>query len=224
MMEEAISAHGWEQLDAGVVSFRQENVLYRVLRDGDASLYSRTFRNGNGERVYDVLTGNSFTRTINDQEVPLGQDEVQAYSDSIRSVVFLVMLPYVLQDADMQQKYIGNVRLHGQPYHKVRITFPARSGKRVSHPAGSFLLWIHRQHHTLDYLVYSPRNDGKGNRFAQAVNPREVGGIRFQDYNYYTTKRRISPARLDYAFEAGKLDKVSETKIEDIKVSDLPSL
>ncbi|WP_242927030.1 DUF6503 family protein [Pontibacter vulgaris] len=220
LVDQAIATHGGGKYNRGVISFRLRDKQYRALRDGGAYVYSRTFQDSTGQRVHDVLRNSGFTRTINGTEVTLPQERKDAFSASVNSVIYFALLPYFLNDAAVQKEYIGEASIKEEPYYKVKVTFAKAGGGTDFEDV--YIYWFHQQRHTMDYLAYSFKEDGGGTRFREAVNPRIVGGIRFQNYNNYTIKEQLPLEQYDKAFEAGKLEKVSEIKLEDVVVSKLP--
>lgn len=221
IIDQAIAAHGGEQYKKGVVSFRLRDRQYRALRDGGAFAYSRTFIDSTGQRVYDVLQNSGFTRTVNDVEVSLPEEEVKAYTASVNAVIYFALLPYALNDAAVRKRYLGETTVKGEPYHKIEVTFEQEVDGDEHNDV--YVYWIHQEKHTMDYLAYAFEENGGGTRFREAVNPRTVGGIRFQDYMNYTTKDQFPLERYDEAFEAGQLEKVSEVNLEELSVSGLPN-
>ncbi len=222
IIDQAIAAHGGEKYNKGVITFRLRDRQYRVLRDGGAYVYSRTFQDSTGQRVHDVLRNSGFSRTINDAAAEVTDEKKQAYSNSINSVVYFALLPYALNDAAVRKQYLGEATVKGQPYHKIKVTFAQEGGGQDYQD--EYVYWFHQQNHTMDYLAYSFKEDGGGTRFREAVNPRTVGGIRFQDYINYTTKEQAPLERYDELFEAGKLEKISDINLEEIQVSKLPTM
>ncbi|PRY16551.1 hypothetical protein CLV24_101398 [Pontibacter ummariensis] len=223
VVDAALAAHGGSQLDEGVVSFKLRDKRYRALRDKGAYLYSRTFTNDStGEFVHDVLRNSGFERTVDNEPVSLSAEKEKAYAASVNSVIYFALLPYFLNDPAVQKEYLGEATVKGEPYHKVRVTFAKEGGGEDYED--EYVYWFHQQRHTMDYLAYSFVEDGGGTRFREAVNPREVGGVRFQDYVNYTTKEDFPLQNYDRAFEAGKLEKVSDIVLEEVKVGELPQM
>ena len=71
----------------------------------------------------------------------------------------------------------------------------------------------------MDYLAYSYETDGGGIRFRAAYNPREINGLRFQDYvNYKPQGLDVALKDLDYLYEQGSLIEVSKIELENVKV------
>jgi len=224
IVDAALAAHGARNLDQGVVTFKLRHIRYRVLRDGEAFLYSRTFTDDTtGRQVRDVLSNSGFQRSMDEVPVALPPDKQGAYTASLNAVVYFALLPYFLNDTAVRREYIGETNIKGEPYHKVRVSFAREGGGEDFEDV--FVYWFHQQRHTMDYLAYQYEEDGeKGTRFRQAVNPREVGGVRFQDYINYTSKENFALENYDKAFQAGKLEKVSDISLEEVRVSKLPQM
>lgn len=223
IVDQAIEVHGGEHFLKSAISFEFRDRQYRALRDGGVFVYSRTFTDSTRQQVRDVWRNSGFTRTINDVEVELPEEKQKAYTASVNSVIYFALLPYALNDDAVQKEYLGEATIKGEPYHKVRVTF-AQEGGGEGHQ-DVYVYWFHQQRHTMDYLAYSFQENDGGTRFREAINPRTVGGILFQDYNNYTLKDETIPLEAyDQAFEAGKMEKVSEVVLEDIEVKELEGL
>ena len=218
IVDKAIQAHGGEKYNHSVVSFRFRDRQYRSQRDDGAFEYSRTFTDSTGQQVYDVLRNSGFSRTIKGTELTLPEERKAAFTASVNSVVYFALLPYFLNDDAVQKEYAGEAIIKGEPYYKVRVTF-AQQGGGEDHE-DTYMYWFHQQRYTMDYLAYTFReeNGDEGSRFRVAVNPREVGGIRFQDYINYTSKPQILLEKYDSAYEAGRLEKVSDINLEGVAV------
>ncbi|MDX5482559.1 MAG: hypothetical protein LPK07_12840 [Hymenobacteraceae bacterium] len=223
IVDAALAAHGAQHLDQGAVSFKLRDIRYRALRDNGVFLYSRTFTDDStGQQVHDVLSNSGFRRSIDEEPVELPQERQGAYSASVNGVVYFALLPYFLNDEAVQKEYIGEATVKGEPYHKVKVTFRQEGGGDDYRDV--YVYWFHQQRRTMDYLAYSFEENGGGTRFREAVNAREIGGVRFQDYINYTSKDSFPLENYDKAFEAGKLERVSEINLEEVRVSELPSI
>ncbi|WP_235337461.1 DUF6503 family protein [Pontibacter korlensis] len=220
IVDAALTAHGAANLDQSVISFRLRDKQYRALRDNGAFVYSRTFTDSTGQRIHDVLSNSGFKRTIDDKEVELPEEREKAYSASVNSVIYFALLPYFLNDVAVRKEYLGEATIKGEPYHKVKVTFAQEGGGDDFED--EYVYWFHKQRHTMDYLAYNFKEDGGGSRFREATNSREVGGVLFQDYNNYKVADKDFPIQnYDRAFEAAKLEKVSEINLEELQVSKL---
>jgi hypothetical protein len=221
IVDQALAAHGAQNLNKVVITFNLRDKHYRVLRDEGAFVYSRTFKNDStGQQLHDVYSNSGFKRTADDVEVELPEDKKAAYTSSVNSVVYFALLPQSLNDAAVQKEYLGEATIKGEPYYKVKVTFAQDGGGEDFEDV--FVYWFHQTNHTMDYFAYSfQEEDGEGTRFREAVNQREIGGIRLQDYINYTSKEKFSLENYDKAFEKGNLEKISEINLEDVKVSKL---
>ncbi|GAB3193706.1 hypothetical protein ABID22_003666 [Pontibacter aydingkolensis] len=222
IVDQAIAAHGGQHLDKAVVTFKFRDRQYRALRDNGAFVYSRTFtEDSTGQRIHDVMSNSGFKRTADDAEIELPEERQKAYTSSVNGVIYFALLPYFLNDAAVQKEYLGEATVNGEPYHKVKVTFAQEGGGEDYEDV--YVYWFHQQKNTMDYLAYSfKEEDGtEGSRFREAVNPRKVGGVLFQDYMNYTSEEKFALENYDKAFEAGNLKKVSEINLEEIQVSGL---
>jgi hypothetical protein len=222
IVDTAIANYGGEKYKKSVVSFKLRDRQYRALRDGGAFVYSRTFTDSTGQRVYDMLQNSGFTRTINDREVNLPDERRKAFSNSVNSVIYFALLPYFLNDDAVRKTYLGEVTIKGEPYYKINVTFEQAGGGEEYQD--EYVYWFHQKNHTMDYLAYNfKEDDGSiGTRFREAVNPRKIGGILFQDYHNYTSEEKnFKIENYDAAFETGKLKKVSDINLEEIEVKSI---
>ncbi|MCX2738901.1 DUF6503 family protein [Pontibacter anaerobius] len=220
IVDAALKAHGSEKLDQGIVTFKLRDIQYRALRDNGAFVYSRTFTDSTGQRVHDVLSNSGFKRTIDDTEVELPEEKKETYSNSVNAVVYFALLPYFLNDAAVQKSYLGEVKIKGEPYQKIKVTFAQEGGGEGFED--QYIYWFHKDRHTMDYLAYNFKENGGGSRFREVSNVNEIGGIRFQDYNNYKiADKDFLIENYDRAFEAGKLEKVSEINLEEVQVREI---
>ena len=217
IVDRAQKAHGSQVLDKASVSFDFRDRTYRAERDGGQYTYYRIFSDTTGQ-VQDVLTNTSFTRTVNGQEVELTEKQKTAFTASVNSVIYFAYLPHFLNDPAVRKEYVGEAEVKGEPYHKVRVTFAEEGGGEDFEDV--FVYWFHRDRHTLDYFAYSyEEDDGLGTRFREAYNPREVNGVRFQDYvNYKTDSMQVPLEQYDRLFRNGHLTELSRIELEGVEV------
>ncbi|MFQ5708130.1 MAG: DUF6503 family protein [bacterium] len=219
IIEAAITTHGGARYTSSVIEFDFRHQHYTVQRHGGLFTYKRIFRDSTGI-VEDVLNNEAFHREINGEKIPLSEKVKSSLSSSLNSVVYFALLPYGLNDPAVQKRYLGEASIKGQPYNKVEVTFRQEGGGKDYQD--SFVYWIHKSRHTMDYLAYRFHVDGGGTRFRQAINPRTVGGIRFSDYfNYKGLSRDLNIAEYGRLFEAGQVTKVSDIILENVRVKSL---
>ena len=72
----------------------------------------------------------------------------------------------------------------------------------------------------MEYFGYSYITDGGGIRFREAVNTLERNGLLFSDYvNYKGAVESMDVSELAALHVAGKLEKLSDIKIENLRVT-----
>lgn len=212
----AIAAHGGHRFEASIIEFVFRGRHFSVERNGGLFTYKRTFEDSTGT-VSDVLSNEGFFREINGERMELAESEVRRLSQSVNSVVYFALLPYFLNDAAVQTRYLGKRTINGEPYHQIEATFLKEGGGEDY--TDVFTYWFHQDKHTMDYLAYSYHRDDRGTRFREAFNQRRINGILFADYlNYKGAVGDTSTVDYDRRFERGQLTKVSEIILSDIEV------
>ncbi len=221
IIDRTIAEHGGPVIDHSVIDFDQRGRHYRATRDGGAFIYERIFTDSTGA-VRDVLSNDGFYREIDGQRVELTEERARAFESSVNSVLYFALLPYNLNDAAVQKRYLEEVVVEGQTYHKIEVTFQQEGGGKDYEDR--FIYWIHKEASTMDYIAYDFLIDGGGSRFRKAVNPRVVGGVRFADFMNYIADDLQQPGlaieTYDAKFEAGELRLLSEIVIENAEVSE----
>lgn len=218
LIERAIQAHGgdaWQQKQI-TFDFRQYHLI--LAHQNGHFHYERTYRDSTGTQVREILTNNSFRRTLNNRLQLLDTAATGRYSRAVNAVAYFVLLPAKLRDPAVLADYVGQSTLDGKRYDKVRVRFRAEGGGRDH--GDTFFYWFNQQTHTMDYLAYS---EG-GPRFRKAINPQLVGGIRFQDYVNYQGRPddTTSVGRYDQKYTAGQLAELSRIEQKNIRVISLP--
>jgi len=219
VVDKAIEAHGGEKFQKVKVEFDFRERHYTSMRNRGKYTYTRAFNDSTG-RVKDVLTNDSFHREINGNRVPITDERAEAFSNSVNSVVYFALLPYGLNDPAVRKSYIGERTIRGNAYHLIRITFEEEGGGQDFEDV--FLFWINPENFRVDYFAYSYKSDGGGIRFREAINPRILNGLLFQDYNNFKPKSdTVTLDQMQELFESNALEKMSLINLENIKVEDL---
>lgn len=217
IVDKAIEAHGGSAFEQSHFTFDFRGRSYVYKRENGMFEYRRIFTDSTGQKVVDILNNSGFTRLTNGDTTRLPEERKQAFTNSVNSVIYFALLPYRLNDEAVQKKYLGEVELEGEPYHKIKVSFAKEGGGEDFED--EFIYWFHQDKYTLDYLAYSYHTEGGGYRFRKAYNPREIGGIRWQDYiNYKPTPKEVSLAAMDSLYAAGALKELSRIELENIKV------
>jgi hypothetical protein len=210
IIDKSIVAHWGGPQDQVEMDFDFRDIHYHLVKSSSAFEYSREFRDTLGIKIKDVLTNDGFQRFRDDMPVEVSNDRTTAYSNSINSVMYFMVLPLVLNDSAVKKSYIGEVTVKGKPYYLVEITFRKKGGGKDYDDI--YLYWFNAETFLMDYLAYEFHVDGGGKRFREAINRREVNGVIIQDYRNYKADHVEDLLVLDGLFEEGKLELLSEIK------------
>jgi hypothetical protein len=220
IVDAAIDAYGGALYETSAITFDFRGTHYSIFKSPTAFEYSREFTDSTGQ-VVDVLNNAGFTRKVNGVLIDtLTEERIGAFSRSVNSVAYFAFLPYGLNDAAAIKTYLGKTTIKGKEYHQVKVTFQAEGGG--DHFEDEFLYWFGVDDSQMDYMAYSYHTDGGGVRMRDVRATREVGGIRFQDYNNLKAARKETPLdSMRVLYETGALVKLSEINLENIKTSPL---
>lgn len=214
VIQKAIETHGGERYDNMLVEFDFRNRHFKVKIEEGEYVYERSFKSDDGW-VKDIYQKDSFRRTVNEKRVMLSQENKQNYQNATNSVVYFALLPFHLDDPVINRQLMRSVNIKNNPYYKVEVTFGDGGGENFE---STYIYWIHKKEFTVDFLAYSFNINGGGVRFREVSNVQIIEGVRFQDYRNYSIAEDYPAHELDHAFEMGKLDLVSEIKLENIHV------
>jgi hypothetical protein len=221
IVDAAIDTYGGALYEKTAITFDFRGTHYSIFKSSTAFEYSREFSDSTGQ-VVDVLNNAGFTRKVNGVLIDtLTEERIGAFSRSVNSVAYFAFLPYGLNDAAAIKTYLGKTTIKGKEYHQVKVTFQAEGGGE--HFEDEFLYWFGVDDSQMDYMAYSYHTDGGGVRMRDVRATREVGGIRFQDYNNLKAARKETPLdSMQVLFETGTLVKLSEINLENIRTSTIP--
>lgn len=216
VIDSAIMVHGGKNYEELNLAFDFRDIHYTARRDKGKFTYTRTFTDSLQNQVRDVLNNKGLYREVNGERVSLTEERNKAYRESVNSVIYFALLPYGLNDPAVIKEYLGEAKINGEPYHKIKITFQEEGGGEDHEDV--YIYWIHKERYTMDYLAYSFHVNGGGMRFRKAFNDRMVQGIRFSDYeNFKPPSDSIPLLKLDSLFERGELREVSVIGLENLK-------
>lgn len=221
IVDASIAAHGGGLYEKTAIRFAFRGTQYSIFKSPEAFEYTRAFSDSTGE-VVDVLNNAGFMRKVNGVSVDtLTEERIGAFSRSVNSVAYFAFLPYGLNDAAAIKTYLGETTIKGKAYHLVKVTFQAAGGG--DHFEDEFLYWFGVADQRMDYMAYSYHTDGGGVRMREVRAAKEVGGIRFQDYvNLKAASKETPLDSMQYLYEKGALEKLSEINLENIQTSPLP--
>jgi hypothetical protein len=217
IIDNTIAASGGKKYDKVNIEFDFRDRHYVASRNGGVFTYERIFEDTTGT-TRDRVTNDGFQREVNGSLVSVPDSMATRYTSSTNSVIYFALLPYGLNDAAVQKKFIGSSTLGEQPYYLVQVTFRPEGGGEDFEDR--YLYWINQKTFTIDYLAYSfAEADETSFRFRVAYNPRTIEGIRFQDYiNYKPKSNTLSLDQAEELFKKGELVELSKIETENIKV------
>ena len=219
IIDAAIENHGGALYENVHISFDFRNRHYVLSHQQGMFQYERHFEDSTGQ-IRDVLNNEGFKRYLNDQDITDTVKKKAAYTRSVNSVAYFVLLPYRLNDPAVVKQYLGETTINGEPYHKIEVTFQQQGGGEDFED--QFVYWIHKEQLIMDYLAYLYFTDGGGKRFRAPYNQRVIEGIRFTDYeNYQEVTDDIPIAHYDSLYQVGALKLLSKIELENIKVRPL---
>ncbi len=216
IVDKAIKAHGGKAYDNLNVAFTFRTKKYTIKLNNGLFKYTRSFSNDTGTYL-DKLTNDRFERSLDGEVVVLSEKDTRRFSNSVNSVVYFTLLPKGLNDPAANKTLIGTTKIKGEDYHLIEVKFDEEGGG--DDHDDTFAYWINVKTYTVDYLAYSFHVNGGGVRFREAINPVEVGGVRFQNYINYSPASKDTPLdKLPRLFEEGSLKKLSEIINEDMRI------
>jgi len=217
LINEATAAHGGDAYRNKRIEFDFRKFHVVLETQGERYRYERTYSDSTGTPIREVLTNANFSRFANQQLQQLDTAQTGKYSRAVNSLAYFVLLPYKLNDPAVLSDYAGEATLDGKVYDKVRVSFRVEGGGNDYKDI--YCYWFNRETHTMDYLAYSVG----GPRFRKAIDPKVVGGIRFQDYiNYAAETDTTAVVNYDQKFAAGQFTELSRIEQKNIRVTDLP--
>lgn len=217
VVDKAIESSKLNTLKNSELSFSFRNKQYIASRNGGNYVFKRIFTK-DSLNIIDELSNNGFKRFINDSLVSLTEKQSKAYGNSVNSVHYFSILPLGLNDKAVHKKMLEPVTIKGKEYYKIKVTFSEDGGGDDFDDV--FIYWFNKKNFNLDYLAYKYHTNGGGVRFRDIKNEEIIDGVRFVNYNNYKPlNKEIDFYKIDKLYEEGKLKKVSEIVLENIKIS-----
>jgi hypothetical protein len=218
IVDKAIEVAGGDIFDNSVIAFDFRNRHYITRREGGQFSHERIFSTDSTNIVHDYLTNEGFHREINDTVATVPDTMAVRYTRSVNSTIYFALLPYGLNDAAVQKRYLGMATFDGQPYYCVEITFEQEGGGEDYNDV--FYYWIHEDKYTIDYMAYVYYSEGGGLRLRKAIKPHWVNGVLLQDYiNFQPASDTVRLEHMEALYKAGKLEELSRIELENITVT-----
>ncbi len=218
IIRKSIDLSGVNQFDSKKITFDFRDRTYTsAFKDGIFN-YERITVDVNGV-IKDVLSNNGFKRFKDDILIEVHDTMATKYSNSVNSVHYFAYLPYGLDERSVNKKLLGEVKIKGKYYYKIKVWFNKKGGGVDFEDV--FVYWINKKTYFVDYLAYLYYTDGGGMRFREAYNERFIKGIRFVDYNNFKPlDSTVTLFEIDKMFETDELELLSKIELKDIKVED----
>lgn len=219
LVDAAIKAHG-SQFKGNVVSFDFRDRRYTVKRKKSGYVYTREWQDDSLGFVKDILVNSSkFTRIVEGDTVEVDEEWTKKFTSSVNSVLYFFQVPYVLNDAGAEKKYLGEFEMKGVKYLGVQVTFSEEGGGEDHEDV--FIYWLHPEKKTVDFFAYSYLTEGGGVRFRESINRREFKGLLVQDYINYKAEKGTALESLPALFEKGELEELSLIENDKVKIQSL---
>ncbi|WP_127846343.1 DUF6503 family protein [Psychroflexus aestuariivivens] len=214
IVEKAIEYSGKQKLNSHELEFDFRDYHYKSVPNCNGFTLSRIQHES---KVKDVLKNGKLTRYRNDSIVELADSTAFKYKESLNSVHYFMQLPLRLQDQAVNKKYIGKDTIENKIYYKIQITFDEKDGGEDFQDV--FQYWFENETFSMDYLAYSFMTNGGGLRFRKAINPREIDGVKFQDYENYKPKSDTAKlSELSKHYKNDELELLSKIENENIQL------
>ncbi len=214
ILNKCILAHGGEKYKTAKYSFEFRKKQYSFRNNGDQYEY-KVSSTKDGVTSINTLNNLGLTRVVNGKKLSLDEKQINGFSGALNSVIYFATLPYKLQDAAVNKKYIGETTIKDKPYHILQITFDEVGGGKDHDD--QFYYWINKDNFQIDYLAYNYQVNNGGVRFRSAYNPRKIDGVIFQDYVNYKAEVGTPLADLPKLFEQDQLKKLSLIETEKVR-------
>ncbi|OAQ38840.1 hypothetical protein A5893_12405 [Pedobacter psychrophilus] len=215
IVDKSIHFYGMDELDNKVLEFDFRQSHFSIDLNDKDWFYQRSFTDSVLGKVKDQLSSRGFVREVNGLINPLSNKDSLKYAESVNSVAYFALLPLKLNDEAVEKKYLKSVMVNGKAYDEIEVSFKKENGG--SHYDDKFYFWFDALDHSMDYFAYSKG----GNRFRAIDGLQKVGDkYYFQNYDNFEYKGKEKLPLSDYhiLFEQDKLTKLSEIKLENIKV------
>lgn len=216
IVDKSIEVSGGDLYKTSNVAFDFRDREYMLQIVDGRRVMERTF-NTDSSSMVDRVDPKGFQRFVNDSLIHVSDSMANVYSNSINSVHYFAYLPYGLNDPAVNKELLGRIKIKGNDYYKVKVTFDKEGGG--DDYEDTYIYWFNKDTYKVDYLAYDFHTDGGGMRFRKAYNERYVNGLRFVDYeNYRPENMPTSIVNIDSLFLQNKLTLLSKIRLKNIKV------
>ncbi len=217
IVDKSIDACGGDLYRTSDISFDFRGMTY-VKENANGQKILKRIQKNDSLDIVDLKTSKGFERYVDGELIATPDSLANLYGNSINSVHYFAYLPYGLNDPAVNKEYLGDIKIHENNYHKIKVTFSQENGGDDFDDV--YLYWFNTKTFKPDYLAYEFHVNGGGMRFREAYNERVVSGIRFVDYRNYKPKSTSSSINeIDHLFMNGELELLSTIALKDVVVS-----
>ncbi|MGB0389947.1 MAG: DUF6503 family protein [Salibacteraceae bacterium] len=214
VIDQSVAAHGVLPKKYSL-SFDFRDKLYKgVINEGNYAL-TREFSTGDST-IRDLLTNDSFMRSINGDSVLVSEERIQAYSNSINSVFYFTLLPWKLKDPAVNAEFLGINKNKSGNHYTIKVSFNQEGGGDDFED--QFMYWFNTETHLLDFFAYSYNTNGGGVRFRSVEYRHNTSaGHILQDYvNYKHEDLAVDLTTLLDLFNNQALTELSKIRLRNV--------
>jgi len=216
IINRSIEAYGGQKVTNSLIEFDFRDKHYISKYHNYRFALKRVFTDSTGN-IIDELNNDGFIRLRNETPVILDEEWSGKYSRSVNSVIYFFRIPFVLKDEAVNPELIGEIDFKNRSYYKVRVSFSEEGGGEDFDD--NFVYWIDKQNFNIDYFAYSYSTDGGGRRFREAINPRNIDGLRVVDYiNYKPQDLDVPIEDYDTYFNSDGLIELSRIENKNVTI------
>ena len=213
----AINVIGGDMLDHAEVTFDFRNQSLSYYKNDGQFRYTRRFTDTSGHVIKDTLTNDDFMRYKDGQKLDLSQKKKESLQEGVNSIIYFAFLPYRLNDPAVIREYVGQVRIKGKPYEKIKVTFREEGGGTDHEDV--YYYYFDPEDYSLEYLAYEFHVNDGGIRFRSAYNVRTIDGLTIRDYiNYMVNPDSVEYAQIEEYYDDGKLKELSRIELQNVNV------
>ena len=217
IVRKLIDAHRSEILNNAVTEFDFRDKHFRLERRNGLFHYKRMYSDSANHAIVEGITNDSTYRMVDGQIQLLTAKQKSSIQTSVNSVAYFSLLPLQLLDPAVKLNYLGEVKIDHRSHHKILITFRQEGGGKDFED--EFIYWIDAENFTVSYFAYTFHTDGGGSRFRAVSNFESVDSVLFMHHiNFKPADSSFSFHNIDSAFITNRLQKVSEVRLENLKV------
>ncbi len=217
IIDKTIVASGGEKYTNSTIEFDFRERHYIAIRAGGKFSYERIFKDST-RTIHDYVSNDGFRREMDGVVVEVADSMKVKYTSSTNSVIYFALLPYGLNDASVQKKFLGETVIDDKAYYKIEISFLQDGGGEDFQDM--FNYWISKDDFNIGFLSYSfSENDEISSRLRKGYNPRRIENVLFLDYiNYKPKDNKVRFDQLEELYEKDELEELSKIELQNISV------